>query len=421
MIPLLSRGQAASTLRGVADRPGRRTTIRELAEYTGLSPAAVSYALRGMQVSAETERRVREAAAELGYEADPIARALAGGSTAVVGLLVGSLADFWNQELVRAVQRELYEAARSTLVADADGEPARELELARRLVDHRVDGLVVVPIGPASGGWESIAREVATVTIGDALPGVSVAGEVVFDNERGVREGLEHLGALGHRRITVLSWAVETSPDREAERAVGASAAALGLDCDVVACAYSLNGSRPLALELLGSNERPTAVLCLSDSIAYGVYAACAELGLSIPGDVSVAGFGDHPISRLLAPPLTSTVWDIDRMAEVATAFLLHGDGRRRPAGDAPRVVEPVLVARASTARARLSEPRAARFSGQVVGRQELLGHRGLVLLVDRDRLVHRGDRRGRQELVDAVDDVHELVATELRRACSCR
>ena len=175
-----------------------RTTIRELAEYTGLSPAAVSYALRGLQVSAETEQRVREAAAELGYEADPIARALAGGSTAVVGLLVGSLSDFWNQELVRAVQRQLYGAGRSTLVADADGEPARELELAERLVGQRVDGLVVVPIGPASGGWAAIARQVATVTIGDALPGVEPAGEVVFDNERGVQQSLQHLSDLGH-------------------------------------------------------------------------------------------------------------------------------------------------------------------------------------------------------------------------------
>src|SRR4051812_26322483 len=153
-----------------------RTTIRELADYTGLSPAAVSYALRGMQVSAETERRVREAAEELGYEADPIARALAGGGTAMVGLLVGSLGDFWNQELVRAVQRQLYGAARSTLVADADGEPARELELAERLVAQRVDGLVVVPIGPASGGWAPNARQGGAVTIGDALPGLEPAG-----------------------------------------------------------------------------------------------------------------------------------------------------------------------------------------------------------------------------------------------------
>src|SRR4051812_30523081 len=198
-----------------------------------------------MRVSAETEQRVREAADELGYEADPIARALAGGATAVVGLLVGSLSDFWNQELVRAVQRELYGAALSTLVADADGEPGRELELAQRLVDQRVDGLVVVPIGPASGGWAAITRQVATVTIGDALPGVAPAGEVVFDNERGVQQSLQHLSTLGHRQVTVLSWAVESSPDRGAERAVAGTAAALGLECRVVPCAYSLNGSPP--------------------------------------------------------------------------------------------------------------------------------------------------------------------------------
>src|SRR6185503_5156574 len=175
----------------VPDRPKRRATIRELAEYTGLSQAAVSYALRGMQVSAETEERVRAAAEELGYEADPIARALRGGASGVVGLLVGSLADFWNQELMHAVQRELRQADRGTLVADADGEPERELELARRLVDHRVDGL--------------------TVTIGDALPGVTALGEVVFANDEGLEATLRHLGALGHRRVAVLSWAVETS------------------------------------------------------------------------------------------------------------------------------------------------------------------------------------------------------------------
>ena len=326
-----------------------RTTIRELADYTGLSPAAVSYALRGMQVSAETERRVREAADELGYEADPIARALAGGGTAMVGLLVGSLGDFWNQELVRAVQRQLYGAARTTLVADADGEPARELELAERLVAQRVDGLVVVPIGPASGGWAAIARQVATVTIGDALPGVSPAGEVVFDYDLGVQQSLQHFSALGHRRITVLSWAVGTSPEREAERAVAGSAEALGLECRVVPCAYSLNGSRPLALELLTGDDRPTAILCMSDSIAYGVYAACTELKLSIPGDVAVAGFGDHPMSGLLSPPLTSTIWDVEQVAQRATSFLLEAMAADGPQDTLREVVAPVLVTRPST------------------------------------------------------------------------
>jgi LacI family transcriptional regulator len=172
---------------------------------------------------------------------------------------------------------------------------------------------------------------------------------VVFDNELGVRQALEHLGGLGHRRVTVLSWAVESAPDRHAERAVVATAAALGLECRVVATAYSLNGSRPLAAELLDGEDRPTAVLCLSDSIAYGVYAACAELGLSIPGDVAVAGFGDHPMSRLLAPPLTSTVWDVERAAACATRFLVQAIEADGPQATLRQVVTPVLAARAST------------------------------------------------------------------------
>jgi DNA-binding LacI/PurR family transcriptional regulator len=208
---------------------------------------------------------------------------------------------------------------------------------------------VVVPVGPSSGSWASIAEEVPTVTIGDALPGVTAAGEVVFDNTRGVEETLRHLGSLGHRRITVLSWAVETSPDRHAERAVAASARALGLDCDVVACAYSLNGSRPLALELLRERDRPTAVFCLSDSIAYGVYVACAELGLAIPDDVAVAGFGDHPISRLLAPPLTSTVWNAEQAAALATGFLLQAITADGALATLREVIAPELVARGST------------------------------------------------------------------------
>lgn len=333
-------------------RPKRRATIRELAEYTGLSPAAVSYALRGMHVAPDTEERVREAAAKLGYEADPVARALRGGATAMVGLLVGSLADFWNQELAHAVQRELRAADRSTLVADADGEPERELELARRLVDHRVDGLIVMPIGPASGAWESIAQDVPTVTIGDALPGVGAAGAVVFDNDAGVATTLKHLAELGHRRIAVLSWAIDTSP------AVARQAEALGVDCEIVPCAYSLNGSRPLALELLQREDRPSAIFCLSESIAYGVYVACADLGLRIPHDVAVAGYGDHPISRLLAPPLTSTVWDVGQVSRAATEFAIAAIDDDDPHRSRREVCEPVLIPRESTG------PRLARGPG---------------------------------------------------------
>jgi LacI family transcriptional regulator len=325
----------------------KRPTIKQIAEETGLSVTAVSYALRGERVSPATIERVQAVADRLGYTADPVARALRGGRTGTIGLLVGSLADFWQQTLAHAVQRELRGHGLHTIVADADGDPAEELELAARLAAQRVDGLLVAPIGPAGGDWTKLTARTPTVTISGRLPGAELAGEVAFDQTAGVGEVLRHLSALGHRRIAVLSWAVTTSPDRPTERAVREQSAALGLDCELVPCAYSLDGSRPLALEVLERPDRPTALFCLSDSIAYGALHGCRELGLSVPGDISLVGFDDHPLSRLIAPPLTSVNWSIDRTARAAVGFLV--DHLAGEPGERRTVIAPSLVVRDSS------------------------------------------------------------------------
>jgi LacI family transcriptional regulator len=107
--------------------------------------------------------------------------------------------------------------------------------------------------------------------------------------------------------------------------------------------------ARTAALRLLARRSRPTAVFCQADSIAYAVYLACAELGLEIPGDVSVCGFDDHPLSRVVAPPLTSVDWGLEVLARVATGFLadaLDGHPQHRLA-----TMPPALRVRASTAR----------------------------------------------------------------------
>jgi LacI family transcriptional regulator len=325
----------------------KRPTIKQIAEETGLSVTAVSYALRGERVSPATIERVQAVADRLGYTADPVARALRGGRTGTIGLLVGSLADFWQQTLAHAVQRELRGHGLHTIVADADGDPAEELELAARLAAKRVDGLLVAPIGPAGGDWTKLTARTPTVTISGRLPGAELAGEVAFDQTAGVGEVLRHLSALGHRRIAVLSWAVTTSPDRPTERAVREQSAALGLDCELVPCAYSLDGSRPLALEVLERPDRPTALFCLSDSIAYGALHGCRELGLSVPGDISLVGFDDHPLSRLIAPPLTSVNWSIDRTARAAVGFLV--DHLAGEPGERRTVIAPSLVVRDSS------------------------------------------------------------------------
>src|SRR5262249_55927576 len=156
------------------------------------SPAAVSYALRGVQTSEETQRRVREAAAELGYEADPIARALASGRTGTIGLLCGSLEDLWQQSLAVGMGRELLGEDRSALLLDAAGARSRGAIRARQLRDQRVDALVVQPLDPSAPDWAELAGTLPIVSIGDSLLGVE-GGEVLFDNRRGVTLALEHL------------------------------------------------------------------------------------------------------------------------------------------------------------------------------------------------------------------------------------
>ena len=140
---------------------------------------------------------------------------------------------------------------------------------------------------------------------------------MLFDNRTGVGMVLEHLHGLGHRRIAVLTPSRPSTPDRPAERIVAELCAALGIEATVVNTRHSIEDASHAAAALLAHDPRPTAVFCLSDSIACGVYAAAAAYGLEIPRDLSVAGYDDHPIARVVAPALTSVDWGL---ADVATA-----------------------------------------------------------------------------------------------------
>jgi DNA-binding LacI/PurR family transcriptional regulator len=301
----------------------KRATIREVAEATGLSSAAVSYALRGIQTSGETQERVRRAAAELGYNVDPIARALASGRTGTVGLLFGSLEDLWQQLLGVGMGRALLARDRYALLVDAAGDPQRQLLLARQLRDQRVDGLIVQPLDPSDEGWPELAQALPIVSIGDALPGGKAAGEVLFDNRSGVTLALEHLHALGHRRVGVLTPTQPSTPDRPADIHVTAEAERLGLDVSIISSPPVLAAATEVAREVLSKTDRPTALFCFADSIAYGAYAAARELGLSIPDDLSVSGYDGHPMSALLTPALTTMDWNVDRIVRDAVRLML--------------------------------------------------------------------------------------------------
>ena len=106
----------------------------------------------------------------IGFRSDPIARALRGGSTGVVGVIGGSLADHWHQEFASELQRHLRRRGRHMLLADADGDAGTELDRARALADQRVDGLIALPVAPESPEWAEIVAELPVVAVGAPLP-----------------------------------------------------------------------------------------------------------------------------------------------------------------------------------------------------------------------------------------------------------
>jgi LacI family transcriptional regulator len=329
---------------------GRRPTLKDIAADTGLSMAAVSYALRGLQGTPETQARVQESAERLGYQADPVARALASGRSGSVGVLCASLEDLWQQRLAAALGRELLAPDRNAWIIDSADDADRQLQLAQHLVDHRADAIVVIPIDPGAKGWAKIAEQAPVIAIGDALPAAKAKSEVLFDNETGVSTALRRLADAGHREITVLSPSRRFDVERPAEEIAQRIALDLKLTVRIVSCPHDLAGATEVARQVLSAKDRPTGILALADSMAFGVYAAGRELGIRVPDDLSLLGYDDQPMSQLLSPPLSTFHWPLDDLvADVVSRVTSAVDTNRRVRRT---TVEPTLIERGSVAAA---------------------------------------------------------------------
>jgi LacI family transcriptional regulator len=300
-------------------------------------------------VSEETQERVRGLADELGYEANPIARALASGRTGMIGILGPSLEDLWQQRLVAQAGRVLLEYDRFALILDAGGDGGRQRALAGQLRDQQVDGLIISPVDPSDPSWAEIVAAVPVVVVGDTFAEATARAEVLYDNRAGVRMAFTHLYELGHRRIAVLRPPGSPTNDRPAELVVTEEAHRLGLEVHGAEAGYGLRDATNCARELLTRSPRPTAAFCFADGFAYGVYEAARELSIAIPDELSVIGYDDHPVSGVLTPPLTTFSWNSRRLMEIAVRMLVAAiDGT--PVNPRRVVIRPELRDRGSAA-----------------------------------------------------------------------
>lgn len=332
----------------------RNARIFEVARSAGVSIATVSRVANATAgVTPRTEARVRAAMERLGYRPHALARGLAARMSRTIGLLITDILDPYFADIVRGAQERAESAGYVVLLGDASVHTAAEDLMVKRLLERRIDGLVVA----SSRTTDEYARELRS----EDIPVVCINGPlgrfahaVQIDQRAGTWLAVEHLAALGHQRIAHVTG--PTGVPTRAERLSGFRSALreLGLSFDaalVVTGVTSIDESAAAAARLLALPDPPTAVFTYNDRWAVGAYQAVRAAGLRVGPDVSIVGFDDIVMAEWIDPPLTTVAQPRREMGRIAIDLLLSVLGGEA----APElvVVRPELIVRASTGPAR--------------------------------------------------------------------
>ncbi|GAA4956060.1 DNA-binding LacI/PurR family transcriptional regulator [Nonomuraea thailandensis] len=329
----------------------RRPTIKDVAEAAGVSRSTVSRALTGRGYAASDVReRVLRAAAELGYVPDIMARTLKQQVSRSVGVLVSDLRNPFYAELAAGASREARERGYTMVLADTSLSAQAEGEAAEALVALRVAGVVVTPNSSAVSTYLA-SHGIPVVEVDRQFAAGSTDG-VVVGNRVGARTATAHLVGLGHRRIALFIDETDWTTGYERYQGYLEALNAGDIKVDpglVVSSGWDVADSRRRALDMLRGPDRPTAVFAANNVLAEGVWRAIGELGLRVPGDISLVAFDDAPWMSMVSPTVSAVSQDTFNLG--ATAVRRLDERIERPESDSVTTVLNVrLVERESTA-----------------------------------------------------------------------
>lgn len=333
-----------------------RPTITDVARHAGVSKGLVSFALNDRPgVSAGTRDRILASAEELGWTPSLRARSLSVDRSYALGLVIGRgvdviAADPFFHAFIAGVESEFSAAGQVLVLTRAT--PGREEAATYRglAADKRVDGVFLTDL---RSGDDRIALVhelgLAAVTLGhpdvdSPFPAVSV------DDGRGIREAVEHLIGLGHRRIAHVAGPSTMLHARRRADAFIATATAAGVEASVVETDFSaVDGARATS-ELLapGAEGRPTAIVYSNDHMAFAGLGVAQRAGLRVPHDLSITGFDNTELAEHTFPSITTVATDATDWGARSARLLLAAIAKQ-PVEDVD-LSEPRLVIRESTA-----------------------------------------------------------------------
>lgn len=302
-------------------------TIRDIAKAAGVSKATVSYVINGRPgVGQETRERVLAIMKQMNFQPNVSARALAGQSTEMLGLVIPDIADVFYASAIRGVESKANEFGYTLNLCTTHALPQREAEVVDMLTHGRVDGIILMTYFLDENYFSQLrARRVPFVSIGHP-PALDSLYSISVDNEEAGYKATQYLIHLGHRRIGFLqgpqgSW-------DSAQRFAGYQRAlrehGLSFRSDWVRCGeFRRLLGQAAARELLSLPEPPTAIFAANDQMALGALSAAAERNMRVPEDLSIIGVDDIEAASVVDPPLTTIRQPIQAMGARAVEVLL--------------------------------------------------------------------------------------------------
>ncbi|GAB3807185.1 LacI family DNA-binding transcriptional regulator [Humibacter antri] len=336
--------RAAQATRPHAPRPA--PTIYDIAQLAGVNPSTVSRALsKPGRLNEKTEKRIQDAARELGYRVNPMARALPTGRTQTLGLILADITNPVFFDVVRGAERAAASAGYTLLLAESQESGEREAAATERVAPS-VDGIVLGATRLGDEQIRALAETKPVVVINRMVTGVE---DIVPDLATGIDEALEHLAGLGHKALSYLSGPSRSWMSRARWQLLIEKAVARGMTIvEIGPSSPTIEGGQSAFPRVAASGV--TAVLAYNDLMAIGLLRAASRNGVDVPGALSIIGFDDIFGSDFTTPALTTVRSPLDLVGEYAVQRVLDVVERReRPEGEGAAALSTSLVVRDST------------------------------------------------------------------------
>jgi LacI family transcriptional regulator len=330
-------------------------TIHDVAKLAGVAPITVSRVINNSgYASAETRRRVEEAAAELGYVPNRMASGLRTKRSNTLALVLTDITNPFFTTVARGVADVANEAGYTVTYCNTDENAEKEKRYLDLLIQQQVDGILLVPAQGTADMVEYVQKHDTPVVVLDRRLAESKTDVVRCDSEGGAYQLIRLLLDLGHERIALLGGpeGASTADDRKAgyQRAM----AEAGHDvADLELCgSFTQESGYKMAQVTLAQTPRPTALFAANNFIAIGALKALLDSGLSVPQDMALVGFDDLPPALVIFPFLTVASQPAYEMAQKGAELLLARMGGAKPEGYQEIVLPTELIVRRSSGEA---------------------------------------------------------------------